>query len=750
MPAILGAGITRTRFVEELPPVATARENTLYVLTTAMPNPTMHVVQDGEYVQVGGAGAGGALEAIIDLGAVASLRNPAADSVNGMHWILGDRGRIPARDPVLNPSALATNADLDSGNIPTSGGIVRWNNPMVVANRPAHDPDDTVLYYYTGSVPDRLEFSDGADYYRVSGWVQDQGGSLVFDDDVSWANVDPDQAVQFTFGNGEFANDAELLAYIIEHHGEFKRRFDAGVPRVAYYNTTGDSVRIAQITNIGRLAVEAVDEPAARSILSNIQKITGPAFDDLLAGDLTWDETPYYEPFRVLDEGVIGMSQGQLSIGRSEGGNNSAWEYERDVGNVLADDVHMVNRADIVSQFIDNRGLPHLGAAFQFVSRANVLGYLRYEQQFFAQLLREDGITKLIWANTADDGLFVADYDPTGASGNVEQRAIASLEIAASVPVPDSILNERAVDIGGFGLRSNEIRWHDPPEIADTQAIVIAASAPQFEAFYDLSEQRLRYWRADIVSFTYWTSNSVEDPLVSGVSWADISASDSDRYAAGTGRFADDDALRDFIVENYALFRTRFAAGQTRVAWFRESDETLRVSTIAKMLAQFFDNTMLTDTPEDANDWTLRGRQRDVGTAAVAGQDAAFSASALAVDADIDGGSLNAQWASPMVGTGQGFPGSTTENMAFFDTFDTQHRFRYYDADQTRLSRVLSDAELWDDDITLADVSGNNGVPGYDVAGGSSPTMPPCWPTSKPTRPYSGRGTPPAEPASPM
>ena len=65
------------------------------------------------------------------------------------------------------------------------------------------------------------------------------------------------------------------------------------MPRVAYYNTTGDSVRIATITNIGRLAVAAADEPEERSILSNIQKITGPAFDDLLAGDLTWRVPPY-------------------------------------------------------------------------------------------------------------------------------------------------------------------------------------------------------------------------------------------------------------------------------------------------------------------------------------------------------------------------------------------------------------------------------------------------------------------------
>ena len=195
-----GGGIT---YVDNLPDIDDAgRAGTTYFDWSEEQFVTVELDADGNRTYRELELGAEALQAIIDLGAVASLRNPAADSVNGMHWILGDRGQIPARDPVLNPSALATNADLDSGNIPTSGGIVRWNNPMVVANRPAHDPDDTLLYYYTGSVPDRLEFSDGADYYRVSGWVQDQGGSLVFDDDVSWANVDPDQAVQFTFGNG--------------------------------------------------------------------------------------------------------------------------------------------------------------------------------------------------------------------------------------------------------------------------------------------------------------------------------------------------------------------------------------------------------------------------------------------------------------------------------------------------------------------------------------------------------------------
>ena len=145
-------------------------------------------------------------------------------------------------------------------------------------------------------------------------------------------------------------------------------------------------------------------------------------------------------------------------------GSDQAFEY---VGQVFADEVFFANRGTTNQEiFNSHRPIPHFGFAGAFHSTANLIAYLRYEQQFFAQLQREDGVKKLVWYSHADDGIFVADYDPTGESGNAEQRPVGSLEIAASVPVPDSILNETAVDVDAFEQKSTEIRWHDPPVIA--------------------------------------------------------------------------------------------------------------------------------------------------------------------------------------------------------------------------------------------------------------------------------------------
>ena len=228
-----------------------------------------------------GEGGGGGESRTVVLGALADfqgtgqsnglrvvLSSPIASGAEGNSWTL--RGRQRDEGVVAMAGALAsygssTVADADdvSGSY---GGIVGWDVPRSSSTRPSGSGNAGYAYYALNE--ERLRRATETTNVSIS------GDNYLWGTGATWASTNSD-FFRYDASTGRFASDAAVLAYIIANVDHFDALYAAGRTKVAYFNTTSNTVRIAEYTPSTTNTYSGSSVADADDIVGNTQNLVG-------------------------------------------------------------------------------------------------------------------------------------------------------------------------------------------------------------------------------------------------------------------------------------------------------------------------------------------------------------------------------------------------------------------------------------------------------------------------------------------
>ena len=679
------------RFVTALPNPADAAVNTIYVLTEQA---TMWFVSNGEFKQLGGS----VLSAEVDLYASAAFANPAANSLDGLHAVLGKRGTRSGTPFDLGAGQGPYDDAVARGDIP--GSTVRFNVPAVTQANPNADPDDTLVFYrsdreawYYRDNQDVVAAADLLDEFDDDGY---HVGEHFFSPEIFWAHAGYTNAEIYAPGTGRFADAAELAAYVEANKGYFIGRYDQSTSGfsigIAYFDTTTRNISIVGINSGGVLDVTGEADPDAPAAAEPTTFAFGAASRETSDADLVdlagFAPSAWNIPNRVienLNEATEAGAPGSpfpnaqtviyyLSTTGKFGYIESSGHREIPGGAILNPDVLWAPGITLADAG-DTPAERYAAGVAGFQDDAAVEVYVRANAAYFEAQIAA-GNTEVLYINT------------TG-GGTIRVLRIAAAQGGATFTFGAvSEPTDADLSAGVTGLSPDGVVWNVPRVVADDSEVPAPGhpGSPYFGqavvpdvAYYNTGQQQFKFIGQSTANEP-WTNNFVADGDAfwrPGITIADASATAAERYAVDAARFADAAAVEAYVRANAAYFSAQFADGKTELGYFQTSDQTIRLlrilsvqddeggdaATVTRWPAfDYRDVPAVADAPEDGNDWTLRGRQRFVGVAAVAGRSATVTGDRLAVNTDVRGGSLTgntAIWRNPMVVTQASLPPNT-------------------------------------------------------------------------------------------
>ena len=382
----------------------------------------------------------------VELEAYARVANPADSDTDGIDFKLGNPKAISELDMAIGASAEATDAALGSN----FDAPAVWYSPIAEITFPA--PVSGTAVGYSTATEDLLYRTPGGAIVRFK--FGGLGGvNNYFASDVSWAAVGFNTlSTRYASGSGRFADDDELLAFMIENESVFIDRYDAGYTKVAYFNTTNLTVQVAEITERGRVAVAV------------------PETEEV----------------------------------------------------------------------------------------AETIGYSGSRQARNSDILQATDVNTL------------TNYEPP-------------IRLASPITVP----------------------------VDPASGVII---------YYNIGSMRMLQITPGLATADVKVFDSSPDMWEDDTTWANVLNSKTNNlaYNSGTGVFASDEEVAAYISANMTEFLSRFNLGQTKVAYLRSSDNTLRIGDMTLTYTTVPYNG-LGATNDARNMWTLQGRQRYVGIAAIPG-----------------------------------------------------------------------------------------------------------------------------------
>ena len=526
-----------------------------------------------------------------EIAALASIRNPLADSTDGLHVLLSDPVAVEEVPTDLGAHRQSNDADLQNSDIfLLPGETLAWHVPPVGPGRPTSPVSNVVAYY--DNARETLGWANSSNQYFEASGLQE--GFDFFNPEILWLDVGTTNTDRFAAGTGRFAGEAAAEAYMRQHHAVFTEHYDAGIRQVAYFNTTHLRVDVADIDNIGALGVPAAvtPEPVPSTESTDAEIAVGGAWATPRVLPAPPASPVPFSVFYLTEAGSQGL--------RYFTGSDPAPFTPASNSSILAGDVTWLHVA--AGRFAAGTG--------RFATDDAAIIYI-LTHDFSAETAA--GRTRYLFFRTSDSTLRVLD----DSSLQVDIATIASFSVPGdSVESTDADMREV---------------WSNPRVAPATPQ-----RRPQFsrEIWYRTlaGQERLIYLSGpSTTSFVTSDADAFDAP---DLTWLHVRQG---RYSvSGTGRFATDADAKAYLLGND--FSADIVAGLTRFMFFRTSDGTLRT-----LLAQLSTLPLVSDN-EEGNDWQLRGRQRYTGRVEVPES----LVSSEVVDGDLAGGATHV-WNSPVV-----------------------------------------------------------------------------------------------------